>query len=59
MELFDIVGRRTWAQSTLIHASYVSDNDLFPVFVATDGISIALSKVQELYIQRTRQAKHV
>jgi hypothetical protein len=59
MELFDTFGRRTWAQSTLIRASYVSDNDLFPVFVATVSISIDLSNIQELYVQRTRQALHV
>jgi hypothetical protein len=37
-------GRRTSAQSTLMNASYVSDNDHFPVFVATAGISKAFIK---------------
>jgi len=42
MELFDVFGRRTSSRSTLKHASYVSGNDQFPVFVATAGTSKVL-----------------
>jgi hypothetical protein len=60
MELFDIFGRRTSTQSTLKRASYVSDNDQFPVFVATADISkVLFKKIQKLYVQRTRQEKYV